>query len=146
MNRDDDIATKAILLQEHQTQLKARLVTKFFNRGAFLLLLFFIIAIKELSKPYIIYPLLGAALLLGLIWFFEILTIEFRIKKISRSLAIKEEGRFEGGWEDAYIRYEYVIASRMLFRAVKTIELAEPILWVFIIIYIIFPLPENIFA
>lgn len=136
---EENIATKALLLQEHQMLLRTRTATPYFYRVAFIGFLSFIIVVNP-SVRLFSYTLASGAFLLALSWIAETLTIQHKIHFISMSLGQYEEGRGPQFWEDSHIRYEYFLSQRLLLVAIRYFALVEPLLWSIVIVMALYRL------
>lgn len=132
------IAPRALLLQEHQTQLRAQSISRYFHRGAFFAVVWFLSVAPPSDSQTGMLLSIGAALF-GLSWFLEAFTINRKLHHIAYSLARSEEdlhpGESQEGlharyWEDAFIKYDYRIATRWITILPRYFAILEPILWV----------------
>lgn len=131
------IATKALLLHQHQTFLRNQTLSRYFGRGAFILIIGFMIVVNS-SENWMNIAIFSTAVLVGVIWTLEAWTIRLAIQRLRFTLARREEGHYDHLWEDASIEFGYFRSYWIPFRLNLFIGMFEPLLWLCLVSYLFF--------
>jgi len=133
------VISKAILLQRYESVLKQSFRARYFGRGAMLLLICVTAFVNQdewrIQSIFII-----ASILIALGWFIENWSadkgrriLDLEIESAERSDFDEDSSEMHKEWEDANIRADYYMRSRMLLTPKRLFETIEPILWVFLV-------------